>query len=310
MPSLEFEKGTAFFRDAFVPFTDAAVSIASSPVLYGLSVYTVFNLNWNEKEKKLHAFRLRDHYARLVNSAKIMDFHSFADAWPFERFASTMRELAARNAVREDALVRATVFVDALAAGTRIHGLPHSFSAYVYPMGEIVPRSGINVCVSSWTRNADNAIAPRAKVNGSYANAALMKNEALMNGFDDALALDASGHVTEGTVANVFFVRGGALVTPGPGSDILEGITRRSVLTLARDMGIEAEERSVDRTEAYIADEAFICGSSARITPILSIDKRTIGSGARGAMTGRLAERYEGIQRGTLSDHPEWRTEF
>jgi branched-chain amino acid aminotransferase len=302
----------AFFRDSFIPFKDANVSIASSPVLYGLSVYTVFSVNWNDADKKHYIFRLKDHYKRLANSAAIMDFNNFAPAWPYEKFEATMRELIARNSVAgESVLVRATIFVDALIAGTKIHDLPHSFAAYVYPMGQILPRSGVNVCVSSWVRNADNAIPSRAKVNGGYVNSSLMKNEALLNGYDDAIALDAHGHVTEATVANVFIVRNGALITPGVSSDLLEGITRNSIITIARAAGIPVEERAVDRTELYIADEAFLCGSSARLVPILSIDKRPIGGGAAGLITKDLLEKFTAAQNGTDGGtYAAWRMEI
>ena len=311
MPSFDYTKGTAFFRNAFVPFGDANVSIASSPVLYGLSVYTVFSVNWNDKEKKRYAFRLKDHYNRLVNSARIMDFHSFAPAWPYERFEKTMTELVRKNEIQEDVLVRATIFADALIAGTKIHGLPHAFAAYVYPMGVILPQSGVNMRVSSWMRNPDNAIPSRAKVNGGYVNACLMKNEAILDGYDDAIALDAQGHVTEATVANVFIVRNGVLITPHVGADILEGITRNSVIAIAREMGIPVEERAVDRTELYLADEAFISGSSARITPILSVDKRPVGGGSIGKMTQRLSVEYGHAQRGDgAGAYGAWRSEI
>lgn len=323
--SFDFTTGQAFMRDAFVPFASANVSIASSPVLYGLSVYTVFSVNWNEAEKKRYAFRLKDHYQRLVNSAAIMDFNRFAAAWPYEKFEATMRELIARNAALvdsaapgEDVLVRVTVFVDALIAGTKIHDLPQSLSAYIYPMGQILPRAGVNMCVTSWAHGEDNMIPPRAKVNGLYANNSLAKNEAILNGYDDAIALDAQGRVTEATVANLFIVRNGVLITPGVSADLLEGITRASVLTIARDAGVPVEERAVDRTELYIADEAFISGSSARITPILSVDRRPVGGaaavsggGASGAaptvpgpITKMILEKYEAAQRGT--DGGKW----
>lgn len=321
MLSFDYATGQAFMRDAFVPFAQANVSIASSPVLYGLSVYTVFSVNWNDAEKKHYAFRLKDHYQRLVNSSAIMDFNRFAAAWPYEKFEATMRELIARNAnaiAGEDVLVRVTVFVDALIAGTKIHDLPQSLSAYVYPMGQILPRAGINICVSSWTHGADNVVPSRAKVNGGYANNSLIKNEALMNGYDDAIVLDAQGRVTEATVANLFIVRNGLLITPGVSTDLLEGITRASVLAIARDAGIPVEERVVDRTELYIADEAFISGSSARITPILSVDKRPVGGAsmavggttAPGPITKLVAEKYEAAQRGTDSGkYAAWRME-
>jgi branched-chain amino acid aminotransferase len=312
MPSFDYTAGQAFFRDSFVPFKDANVSIASSPVLYGLSVYTVFSINWNEADKKHYAFRLKDHYKRLVNSAAIMDFNNFAPAWPYEKFEATMRELITRNVAQgEDILVRATIFVDALIAGTKIHGLPHSFAAYAYPMGEILPRAGVNLCVSSWTHNADNAIPNRAKVNGGYVNNSLMKNEALLNGYDDAIALDSRGHVMEGTVSNIFIVRDGVLITPGVSDDLLEGITRNSVLTIARDEGIAMQERSVDRTELYIADEVFLCGSSARLIPVISIDKRPVESGVDGPVTKQLLEKFAAAQRGTDDGaYAAWRMEI
>jgi branched-chain amino acid aminotransferase len=311
MSHFDYTQGQAFLRDKFVPFGEANVSIASSPVLYGLSIYTVLAVFWNDADKKHFIFRLKDHYRRLVNSAAIMDFNNFAAAWPYERFEATMRELFKNNAIEgESVLVRTTVFIDALIAGTKIHDLPQSLSAYVYPMGQILPSSGVNMCVSSWIRNPDNAIPARAKVNGGYVNSSLIKNEAIMNGYDDAITLDAQGHVTEATVANVFIVRKGTLVTPGAGTDILEGITRASIIALARELGIPVEERSVDRTELYIADEAFLCGSSARLIPIISIDKRRIGAGECGPITKTLLEKYIAAQEGTDGGaHGEWRLE-
>lgn len=323
MASFDYASGTAFLRDSFVPFKDASLNIASSPVLYGLAVYTVFSVNKNPADGKGYIFRLSDHYTRLVNSAAIMGFEGFAAAWPYDKFEGTMLELLQKNGVAslaEDVLVRVSVFVDAIIAGTKIHGQPIALSAYVYPMGQILPLSGIDVCVSSWRRNADDAIPSRAKVNGGYVNVCLMKNEAILNGYDDAIALDRDGHVTEGTVANLFLVRNGALVTPHAGADILEGITRDSIVRIARDLGMNVVERQVDRTELYIADEAFVCGSSARIVPIKSIDKRPLGAAsvsgaaAPGPFTAKLAQVYETAQRGSattgaLGLYPEWRKE-
>ncbi len=308
MAQNNLQNSHTFFRDDFVPFNEANVSIASSPVLYGLSIYSVFSVNWNEAQQKLYIFRLKDHYNRLVNSAQIMDFDSFAKDWPFERFEKMMHELVRRNNIQEDALVRVTVFIDEVAAGTRIHGLKNSLSAYVYPLGEVLPRSGINVCVSSWIRNMDNSIPAKAKINGSYVNAALMKNEALQNGFDDAIALDHNGHVAESTVANLFIVRDGKLATPDTSTDILEGITRDSLIEIARKMSLTVEERSIDRTELYKSSEAFICGTSALITPILSIDKRPINGGQLGEMTKQLQESYNRILQGDDPDYSGWLT--
>ena len=302
----DYTKSEVFFRDTFVPFEQANLSIASSPILYGLSVYSVFSVNWNTQSNALIIFRLKDHYDRLVNSAKILDFHSFVNDWNYDKFEQTMLELLRKNSPQDDVLVRVTVFVDELIAGTKIHGLKNSVSAYIYPMGEILSRDGIHACVSSWQRTADNAIPSRAKVNGSYVNASLMKNEALLNGYDDAIAIDEHGHVSEGTVANLFIVRDNKLITPDGSTDILEGITRNTLLALAKDAGIETSQRSIDRSELYIADEIFMCGSSARITPVLSVDKRQIGSGQAGRVTQLLGEAYRQLQHGELGTHTDW----
>lgn len=308
MSNFDYASSQVYFRDGFVPFNEANISIASSPVLYGLSIYTVFSLNWNEKQQKLFIFRFRDHYDRLVNSAKIMDFDSFSKDWTWEKFQSKMLELIKRNNIQEDALVRVTIFIDELTAGTKIHGLKNSLSAYVYPLGEIMPRTGVNLCVSSWVRNMDNSIPAKAKINGSYVNAALMKNEALQNGYDDAIALDHNGHVAESTVANLFLVRGDKLVTPDTSTDILEGITRDSLLEISKKLNLKVEERSIDRTELYKADEAFICGTSVVITPVLSIDKRTVGDGQIGGVTKKLAEAYNKILHDEDQNFANWLT--
>jgi len=308
MPKLDYTNTKAYLRGDWVDFREANLSIASSSVLYGLSIYTVFNAIWDNKNKQLNIFRLEDHYRRLCNSAKIMDFDDFSRSCSFEDFTKIATQLLRKNSVQEDALVRITVFIDALIAGPRIHGLKNSISAYVYPMGEIYPRTGIDVCVSSWTRAADNMIPSRAKVNGQYVNASIMKNEALRNGYHEAIALDASGHVSEGTAANLFIVREGKLITPDTTTDILEGITRATIIKLADYLGIVNSQRTIDRTELYIADEAFMCGSSAHITPILSIDKRPVGNGKIGPVSLRLFEAYKKAQRGEIQDFKQWLT--
>ncbi len=305
--AISLQQSQVYFQDNFVPFSEANLSIASSPVLYGLSVYTVFNVFWNEQEQRLYAFRLRDHYDRLINSAKILDFHSFIADWPYEKFEATMLDLLKRNSIQETVLVRATVYIDELIAGTKIHGLKNSFSAYIYPMGQILPTEGIDVCVSSWTRTPDNAIPSRAKVNGSYVNASLMKNEAILNGYDDAIALDEHGHVAEGTVANLFLIRKGVLITPDLSTDILEGITRSTILSIAQQLNIPVEVRAVDRSELYMADEAFMCGSSASVVAVLSVDKRPITQ-TTGELTKKISQYYDDIRSNRVAKFSNWLT--
>lgn len=302
----KYQNSEVYLRNKFVPFSKATVSIASSSVLYGLTVYTVFNANWNKQKKQLYIFRLKDHYQRLINSAKIMDFHQFVEEYSYEEFEETMRELLKRNKIQEDVLVRVAVFIDELIAGTKIHGLKNSVSAYVYPMGEILPTDGVHAMVSSWQRTPDNSIPSRAKINGSYINASLMKNEALLNGYDEAIALDQHGHVSEGTVANLFIVRDGILITPDNSTDILEGITRNSVIRLAEQFNIPTKLCAVDRSELYVADEIFMCGSSARITPVLSVDKRSINNQSVGLITQKLSAAYSDIQHSKIADSNSW----
>jgi branched-chain amino acid aminotransferase len=306
MQKFNYEKGVAFMRDKFVPFSDANVSIGSSPVLYGLAIYTVFGVIWNKENKSLSVFRLEDHFKRLQNSAKTMDFHGFLETWTYEKFEKMVFDLIKKNKLEEDALVRVSVFIDANLAGTKIHGLKNSVSAYVYPLGEILPRNGVNVCVSSWTRVSSKAIPVNAKVNGSYVNSSLMKNEALLKGFHDAIALDEKGNICEGTVANLFFVKKGKLVTPSVDFDLLHGITRRTIIELAKDLNIKVEERAIKPKELGTFEEAFFCGSSARITPILSIDKKRVGDGEIGKVTELLIKKYQDALLGIEPKYSKW----
>lgn len=300
--------GIAYFRNAFVPFEEAELSIASAAVLYGLSIYTVFSASWNEQEQHLFVFRLADHFKRLQNSAKIMAFDDFNRDWDYKKFSAMAKQLSRKNQIRQDSLVRVTVFVDDNLKGTRMHGLKHSLSAFVYYTPPLLPQSGARLCVSSWQHTPDNAIPARAKINGNYVNAALMKHEAVLNGFDDAIALDGHGHVTEGTVANIFMIRNGRLITPDNSTDLLEGITRNTVLQLADSLEIPRQERTIDRSEIYLADEIFLCGSSVQITPVISVDHRPIGSGKPGKLTKQIQAAYDDITHNRIEDKHGWLT--
>jgi branched-chain amino acid aminotransferase len=304
---LELQNSQVYLRDRIAPFAESNFSIASAPMLYGLSIYTVFPVCWNAKQNKLYAFRLADHFERLQNSARIMDFHDFLENWTYDKFADAMSELLTKNAVQKDALVRVTVLVDEIMTGTRMHGLKHSLVAFVYPFTPSLPTKGAKLCVSSWRRTPDNAIPSRAKINGSYANSSLMKNEALQNGFDDAISLDEHGHVAESTVANIFIVRGGEVITPSGSTDLLEGITRDTVCRLAAKLNITCTSRSIDRSELYLADEIFLSGSSVRIAPVLSVDHRPVGTGRSGSITAKLMQIYDEATHGATPDFIQWR---
>jgi len=284
---------TAFFKDSLVPAGNANLSVASSAVLYGLSVYTVFPVCVTPNG--LAAFRLRDHFRRLLDSTRIIGIDTFAKEWDYARFENAVRELIAANDVKTDVFVRATVHVDASLPGTRARGLPIAMSIFIYEAQPIVPQDGARLKVSPWRRVPDSAIPSRAKVNGAYVNSVLAKQDALDSGYDDCIFLDAQGHVCESSAANIFLVRSGVLITPGTASDILEGITRRTVLETAERLGIPVQERFVDLTELYIAEEVFLCGTSAFIAPIKEIDGRII---PLGPIAARLRTAHDALLHG------------
>ncbi|WP_415971974.1 aminotransferase class IV [Rhodococcus sp. 077-4] len=280
-----------YFGDRLVEAQDATLGVATSAVLYGLSVYTVFPVQVDGGRRT--AFRLRDHYQRLVESCKIIGIDTFASQWTFERFVQATRDVVAANAPTAEVYVRATVHVDESIPGTRVRGLHTTVSIFLYDANPIVPQNGMRLKTSVWRRIPDYAIPSRAKVNGAYVNSVLAKQDAIDSGFDDCIFLDINGHVCELSAANIFLVRNGVLVTPDVTSDILDGINRRTILTLAREEGLTVQERTVDLTELYIADEVFVCGTSAGVAPVYEIDGRAIGNKETGPVTLTLRKRHQ-----------------
>jgi branched-chain amino acid aminotransferase len=297
----------AYFDDGIKSIDNAKLSIASSAVLYGLSVYTVFPVHITKDGTKL-AFRLDDHYQRLVNSAHIIGIDTFRANWPKERFLQVVSELVTANQVKEDVFVRATVHVNELIPGSRSRGLKTILSVFVYSAAPILPRDGTRLKTSVWRRVPDNVIPPRAKVNGAYVNSVLAKQDAIDSGYDDCILLDADGHVCELSAANIFMVRDRKLITPGATNDVLEGINRNAILEIAQDAGIEVVERSVDLTELYIADEVFACGTSAYISSVAEVDARKIGNGKAGVITTDIRKRYLDVLFGKNKSYAKWLT--
>ena len=272
----------AYLGGRIVPISEAQLNIASSAVLYGLSVYTVFPIC--RTAKGYAAFRLHEHIERLQNSAKIigMDAHTVADE---KQFLTIVRDLVKANDIKGDVFARATIHVTELLPGTRSRGLKTDLSVFLYEAAPIVPQDGMRLKTSVWRRVPDYAIPSRAKVNGAYVNSVLARQDAIDSGYDDCIFLDAAGHVCEASAANICIVRDGVIITSDSAHDILEGINRRTVLELAHQMGIPFHERSVDLTELYIADEVFMCGTSAFVAPVKEVDARMIGAGVPGKIT-------------------------
>jgi branched-chain amino acid aminotransferase len=297
----------ASFGGRIVPFESAGLNIASSAVLYGLSVYTVFHIA--HSPKGLQAFRLPEHHKRLRDSAKIIGIDVPAEVADYKRFEKLVRELLAANVITRDVFVRASIHVDAVLPGTRSRGLSVVLSMFVYDADSIVPREGARLKTSLWRRVPDTSIPSRAKVNGAYVNSVLARQDAIDSGYDDCIFLDGAGHVCELSAANIFMVRDGTLYTPDTHSDLLEGINRKSVLQMARDLGITTQERSIDLTELYVADEVFICGTSAFLTPVTEIDARIVAAEA-GPLTWQLQTVHEAALQGTSAKYKQWLTKI
>lgn len=295
----------AYFDGAIVPIADANLSIASSAVLYGLSVYTVFPVC--KGDDGLYGFRLKEHAKRLTNSARIIGLETEVTE---EQLITAAQELMRVNVIDEDVFVRVTLHATDLVPGVRSRGLTVKLSIFVYEAACILPKEGARLKTSVWRRVPDYAIPSRAKVNGAYVNSVLAKQDALDSGYDDCIFLDVSGHVCELSAANIFLVRNNVLLTPDRSSDILEGISRETVLELAKDVGIETCERTIDLTELYVADEVFACGTSALLTSVKEIDMRMIGNGEAGPITKKLQDLYFDVQHGKESKYSNYLTQF
>jgi branched-chain amino acid aminotransferase len=250
---------------------------------------------------------VRDHYERLVTSAKILTMelpHSVTE------LAEITTELCLRNRYETHVYIRPFAYKAAEDIGVRLHNVPDAFAIVPIPFGHYIDGERcLDVCVSSWRRADDTMAPPRAKITGLYVNSALAKSEAVENGYDEAILLSHDGHVAEGSAENIFLVRRGVLYTPDPSQNVLEGVTRRAIMEIARvELGVETVERSIDRGELYSAEEAFFTGTAVGICPISSIDRRRVGEGTIGPITQRLRTLYENIVNGREPRYEAWLT--
>lgn len=295
-----------YFDGEFVPKDEARVPITAHAFNYGTGCFEGIRAYWNADDDQLHALLLPEHVERMLRSARILklDFDGEPAA-----LTEVLLELLARNGYRGDAYVRPIVFKAGETIKVMLTGIETKFCAYTIPMGAYLDISkGLSLTFSAWRRIEDNAIPARAKVVGSYINAAMASDEARKLGFDEALMLTSDGHVAEASSANLFLVEDGVLVTPAVTDDILVGITRQAVLELVAEMGLPVKERAVDRSEVFAADEVFLCGTGVQVAPATSVDGRAVGDGKPGSITMRLQERYLAVARGESTDHPDWRT--
>ena len=300
------EDGWAYMDGAFVPFADAKVSVATHALQYGTGIFEGIRGYWNAAHEEIYVFRLREHFERMERSSRILRITLPGTAAELSRLVV---ELLRRNGQRTDVYVRPLAYKAARSVKVSLQGLREGFALYAFPLGAYLPTDGATAVTTSWHRTSDAAIPARGKLSGSYINTALAVDEANDRGADEAIFLTADGQVSEGGGSNLFMVRDGALVTPPVTADILEGITRDSVMTLAREeIGLAVVERSIDRTELYVADELFFSGTGAQIAPCVRIDGRAVGSGRIGPVAKRLGDVYFAVARGDDPRHPEWRT--
>ena len=301
-PMLEF----AFFEGRIVPFTEAKVSVGTHALQYGTGAFAGIRGYLDADGESINIFRLPDHCARLLNSAKLL-----RATLPFDRtsLARTIVDLVEANAPMGDVYIRPFVYKSSIQLTPRLRGLDDELTIYMLALGDYLDTEvGVKASVSSWDRVPDNAVPGRGKLSGAYINSALAKDEAEEKGADEAILLDGHGHVAEGSGCNFFMVRDGVLTTPPTTGDILEGITRRSFLQFAADEGIVTEQRAIDRSELYLAEEAFFTGTGVQVAPIRSIDGRPIGENVPGPVTTRLRNLFFDTVRGREPRYAEWLT--
>ena len=295
----------AYFQGNIVPLSEAKIGVMTHAFNYGTAVFEGIRGNWNEDDQTTYLFRLREHFERLVQSSKILTFqvHQTVD-----RLCEIAVELVERSGFTEDVYLRPMVYLATEQLGVRLHNLESDTLIFLAPFPAYLPETA-RCQTSTWRRVDDTGIPPRAKVTGIYVNSALAKTEANLNGFDEAIMLNGNGHVSEGSGENIFMVRKGKLIAPTPADNVLEGITAASVVELARnELGIELVEREIDRSELYIADEIFMTGTAAHLTPIVEVDRRTVGTGKPGPITSQLSELFYDCIRGKSEKYSQWCT--
>lgn len=297
----------AYFRKRIVPLEQAKVGIMTHALNYGTGVFEGIRGNWNPEHKHIYLFRMEDHFQRLLQSAHTLRIGIDES---LQELCSITVDLVSRSRYQEDIYVRPLAYKSSEEIGLRLHNLQDDLNIFVSPFGAYLDADkGIRCCTSSWRRVPDTSIPGRAKVTGIYVNSALAKTEAWDHGLDEAILLTQEGNVSEGSGENIFLVSGGRLITPPPAEGILVGITRNTIIELAdKEFGVQTIERRIPRSELYGADECFMTGTAAHVTPVIEIDARRIGDGATGPITRQLMDLYGRIIRGNHQTYRQWCT--
>lgn len=284
-----------WFKGALMPPEKAQVPVLSPTAQFGLNVFEGLRGYWNVEREDVYVFRMDDHLARLAASCRLIGIESPYSA---DHVATTIREVLRANSYRADIAVRVTLFVDGEGSWSNSEPVDMCVAPIAKARRDIADMSGVRACVSTWERIDDRNLPPRVKAGANYINGRYAHLEARAAGYDLPILLDRSGKVSEGAGSCLMMVRDGVLVTPPVTASILESITRDTLLQLAAPMGIQTETRVIDRTELYLASEVFLCGSTAEITPVTSVDRYKIGDGKLGPLTQRLLQRYLAVVSG------------
>jgi branched-chain amino acid aminotransferase len=295
----------AFFNGEIVPIEDAKVSVMTHALNYGTGVFGGLRGYWNADEEQLFVFRPNDHFKRFIQSSRLMRMDL-----PYipEDLTEILMELLRAEGYQENCYVRPLAYKSNEMIGVRLHDIDDAFTMFAIPFGRYVDNEeGAHVCFSAWRRIDDNAIPARGKISGAYANSALIKSDAILAGYDEAFVLNEDGHVSEVSSANLFIVRDGVAITPPISANILEGITRRSMMQLLSDeLGVEVVERQIDRTEVYLADEIFMCGTGVQIAAVTRIEHRDVGDAKMGPITSELRDLYFKVVAGKVEKYRDW----
>ena len=295
-----------YFEGAFVPMKDAKVSIMTHAFMYGTATFEGIRAYWNADEGRLYGLKVREHVERIRQSCRIL---LMKDIPSVDELTRLILETVRRNGFREDVYIRPSFYKSTKAIGVRLHDLDNELYIITLPFGNYIDTAnGVRLMTSSWRRNADEALPARGKIVGGYVNMAFQKTEAELNGFDEAVVLTAGGHVNESSAANIFVIRDGVALTPPVSDDLLEGVTRRALMELMANEGIATAERSIDRSELYVADEIFVCGTGVQVSPVVEVDHRPVGSGEVGPIARLVRDRYFEAVRGQLPDYKHWLT--
>ncbi len=297
----------AFLEDKFVKWKDANVPVSTHALHYGTATFAGLRGYWNEDQNQLYVFRIRDHFERLHNSVRII----FIDLkYSVDELIDITKELLRKNEFKCDVYIRPLAFksVGPKIVGMDITEIPSSFLMFALGFGEYLPLGGgLHVCTSTWRRIPDVVMPARGKISGTYVNSCLVKSEAVLSGFDDGIFLTEEGYVSEGSAMNMFIVRDGVLITTPVYADILEGITRRTLLQVAEDLGIPTEVRQIQRSELYVSDEIFFCGTGVQLAPIAKVDHREIRNPDL-PITKKMQEEFFALVRGKREKYKHWLT--